>query len=472
MNEILIKWTMTNPPVVPARWRIWQKENIAGFTGEAATIDPQQPADWLNDPVISRILETAMRERLPRSTGWEAAGDLPASVQERLRLAASIYKRGVAFRPSGAEWQTTSLNGTYPVRIVSDQKVFAPLLAQGHFVVVDRNVHAAHPQIFAAKSDATVIGIDEHEKQPASVARLIDAWEKSGKPPEWSIFGGGIVTDTAAFAASLCGSRSTFIPTTLLAMADACVGGKTGVNFRPFGKNLLGHFYFPSRVVAWPGWLKTLDRRQINAGAFECIKHFFLKNDLNAARRFANAVRNPDLSAIETFLPEVIQVKANVVSEDPAETGKRAILNFGHTLGHAVEGLSQELTKGAVTILHGEAVGLGMAFAVFLSGKVAGLEPTAAAEHLAILRATGGLATRSQLATFFGGKDPESEEVANKLSSYITQDKKSGHDHSLSEWVLLTKSGQLHVPAEGHWLTPVPIKIFQSIWFEFLKELS
>lgn len=468
MNEISIKWLMTNPPVVPAKWRIWNKENTPDFPREITEIDPEKPALWLKDPLIARILETAFKERLPRSTGWEAAADLDQAVCTRLRLAASIYKRGVAFRTTGATSEPSSQAGSYPIQIVTDRKFFAPLLASTNFVIVDHKVHAAHPEIFAARTDATVIAIDEHEKQPATVARILDAWEKKKQPQEWSIFGGGIVTDAAAFAASLAGCSSTFIPTTLLAMADACVGGKTGVNFRPYGKNLLGHFYFPTRVLVWPGWLSTLDRRQINAGAFECIKHFFLQNDLPAAQNFASAAKNLDLAVIENFLPEVIQVKAAVVAEDPAETSKRAILNFGHTLGHAVEGLSQELTTGDETILHGEAVGIGMAFAIFLSHKTTGLGKAAAQDRITSLRASGGLASRQELKRFFGGRDPGDSEIVRKLSAYITQDKKAGHDASLADWVLLTGDGTLNTPKQNQWLTRLPIDTFPETWREFL----
>lgn len=467
MNEISINWTMAEPPVTPVGWRIWNLEHFPENLRRDSGFELKNAAQIFSDPTVQEVLVTAFRERLPRSTGWEAGKDLPDFISARIAAAASVFKRGVAFRRTGDRHSTVLKQGSYPVRVLNQseaQEACTPQLASDHFVIVDAKVYAAHKSFFAACKDPYVMSIDEHGKQPTAVTTLLTAWEKQGKRTRWSIFGGGIVTDTAAFAASLAECACTFIPTTLLAMADACVGGKTGVNFSPFGKNLLGHFYFPNAVLVWPGWLTSLDRRQINAGAFECIKHFILQQDLETAKAFADATATLDLSFMAKTLPSIIQIKADVVSQDPAETGKRAILNFGHTLGHAVEALSQKLTTGQQTILHGEAVGIGMAFATFLSTKVTGLPADIENSIQTALKATGGLPGKSHLTRFFADKDPRTDEVISALADFIAQDKKSRQDSKFNDWVLLGNDGGINQPQGTCWSTPVATETFPDYW--------
>lgn len=177
--------------------------------------------------------------------------------------------------------------------------------------------------------------------------------------------GGGVVGDMAGFAAStyLRGIPYVQVPTTLLAQVDSSVGGKTGVNHSS-GKNLIGTFYQPRFVLVDIDTLKTLPRRELLAGLTEVIKYgVILDPDLFAlVDRELKAI----LSLDEGVLSEVIRIcctlKAMVVGEDERETDYRAILNFGHTVGHAIEALTEYKRY-----LHGEAVSIGMAFAARLS---------------------------------------------------------------------------------------------------------
>jgi len=177
--------------------------------------------------------------------------------------------------------------------------------------------------------------------------------------------GGGVVTDMAAFAASLYmrGCRLVLVPTTLLAMVDAALGGKTGVDYQGF-KNLVGTFYPAQELRIWPGALATLPDRDYRSGLAEVIKHAFLVDaDLLALledRRDAVLARDPGV--VDEVVRRAVLVKAGVVQRDLRETGERAFLNLGHTFGHALESVVG--FDGSWT--HGEAVCWGMARALDL----------------------------------------------------------------------------------------------------------
>lgn len=178
--------------------------------------------------------------------------------------------------------------------------------------------------------------------------------------------GGGVVGDIAGFAAACYMRGVAFIqvPTTLLAQVDSSVGGKTGVN-HPQGKNLIGAFHQPKAVLIDTGTLDTLPDRQLRAGLAEVIKYgaiadkrFFTWLEDNMA-----ALLDKDSTALAHAVKRSCEIKAEVVAEDEREAGRRAILNFGHTFGHAIEHC-----QGYGEWLHGEAVAAGMVMAAELSG--------------------------------------------------------------------------------------------------------
>ena len=195
--------------------------------------------------------------------------------------------------------------------------------------------------------------------------------------------GGGAATDHAGFAASvyLRGIPFALVPTTLLAMVDASVGGKTGVDLRA-GKNLVGAFHQPRAVVADVGFLETLPMRERVAGLAEVVKCGFIVDAglLDLIER-AGTTLSPEQEL--EVIARAVRVKADVVSSDETESGRRAILNFGHTVGHALEAAS------GYGLLHGEAVALGMVAALDL-GAALGLGAPALAERArAVLSALG-----------------------------------------------------------------------------------
>ena len=200
--------------------------------------------------------------------------------------------------------------------------------------------------------------------------------------------GGGVTGDIAGFAAAiyLRGVDVIQIPTTLLAMVDSSVGGKTAVDI-PEGKNLVGAFHQPRRVFSDPRFLATLPPRELRNGLAEAVKtavlgdgELFLKLE-----RLGGALLETPLpeDAYEEIVLRCCRVKAAVVAEDEKEHGRRAILNYGHTFGHALELLSD------FSLPHGEGVAIGMTVAAKLAVKLNFLDPETAERQLALLRALG-----------------------------------------------------------------------------------
>jgi 3-dehydroquinate synthase len=198
--------------------------------------------------------------------------------------------------------------------------------------------------------------------------------------------GGGAATDHAGFAAAiyLRGIRFASVPTTLLAMVDASVGGKTGVDLGA-GKNLVGAFHQPKTVVADISFLDTLPARERTAGLAEVVKCGFIADpDLLELLERAPAQLPPEL--VTELVTRSVRVKAEVVASDETESGRRAILNFGHTVGHALEAASN------YELLHGEAVSLGMVAALTV-GVALGVGPPALIDRARTLLSRLGLPT-------------------------------------------------------------------------------
>jgi 3-dehydroquinate synthase len=199
--------------------------------------------------------------------------------------------------------------------------------------------------------------------------------------------GGGVVGDIAGFAAATYQRGVPFIqiPTTLLAQVDSSVGGKTGIN-HPLGKNMIGAFHQPLAVIADTDALGTLPDRELRAGIAEVIKHGAIRDAAFFAWLEANmdAVLARDPGALAHAVRRSIEIKAEVVALDERETGPRALLNFGHTFGHAIE-----TGAGYGESLHGEAVAAGMVMAADLSSRLMGLAATDRDRLKALVARTG-----------------------------------------------------------------------------------
>lgn len=244
-----------------------------------------------------------------------------------------------------------------------------------------------------------VVAAGESSKRLEVVGEVCDAMIRAGLDRSSLLvaLGGGVVGDLAGFVAAIYYRGIPFvqIPTTVVAQVDSSVGGKTGVN-APGGKNLLGAFHHPALVLADPASLRSLPEREFNEGVAEIIKH--------AAIRDPEMLDRLDPAAREGLAPLIarnVAIKAAIVAADEREiTGERALLNFGHTVGHGVE-----QAAGYGELLHGEAVSIGLHAALRLSVAKAGLPPAEAQRVLAALRAFSlpvhippGLSTESIMA--------------------------------------------------------------------------
>lgn len=243
-----------------------------------------------------------------------------------------------------------SLGFHSPVAIITDSHV-GPLYAQRVRASLEYTGYRAEVITFPA---------GETSKNLETVSKLYDGLvplrpeRKSGV----IALGGGVVGDVAGFIAAtyLRGIPFIQVPTTLLAQVDASVGGKVGID-HPGGKNLIGAFHQPRAVLIDTESLKTLDQRQVRAGLAEVIKHGVIADAelFDRVSTILSALLDVDEAAYREIIPWNCRIKSHVVEQDEKESGLRAILNFGHTIGHAIEALTQY-----EHYLHGEAVAIGM----------------------------------------------------------------------------------------------------------------
>ncbi len=294
---------------------------------------------------------------------------------------------------------------SYPVHIahglLDDSELVGRSTAATSAVIVTNDVVAplyadrlqASLERAGKRAGRIVVPDGESHKVAATIERIYDGLFDARADRRTTVFalGGGVVGDMAGFAAAtfMRGIPFVQVPTTLLAQVDSSVGGKTGINHAR-GKNMIGAFCQPRAVLADLDTLDTLPDRELAAGLAEVIKHGAA---LDAAffawcERSMPALVARDSAALAYAIRRSCELKAEVVAEDEREEGRRALLNFGHTFGHAIE---TGLGHGAW--LHGEAVGAGMLAAARLSVAAGMLDP-ASASRLAATVAAAGLPTR------------------------------------------------------------------------------
>lgn len=283
----------------------------------------------------------------------------------------------------------------YPIRIapglLERREAFAGVRFSTHVLLVsDSNVAALYAErvrrILPGSHEAAllVLPAGEQHKTLATCARIFSALAdmQAGRDALVVALGGGVVGDMAGFAAAcwMRGVRCLQIPTTLLAMVDSSVGGKTAVDL-PQGKNLVGAFHQPCAVAIDTQLLATLPARELSAGLAEVAKYGALGDTAFFAwiEDHADALIGGDADTLAQAVLQCCQHKARIVEADETEQGERALLNFGHTFGHAIE-----TEAGYGTLLHGEAVAIGMMLAARLSSEM-GLAPLLDAARLAAL---------------------------------------------------------------------------------------
>jgi 3-dehydroquinate synthase len=281
----------------------------------------------------------------------------------------------IAVAPEPVRLDVRTASSRYPVEIaVGALRRLGPLAdATGapprRFVVSSPTVWRLHADEIGTASTEEPILIPDGErfKNIATVGRIYDALIKAGADRATTIVaaGGGVIGDVAGFAAAtyLRGVAVVQVPTTLLAQVDSAIGGKVGVN-HPLGKNLIGAFHQPSAVVIDPSLLSTLPRREFRAGLYEVIKYGMIASrplfDRVVSTLPALFAREP--AALVPVISESCAIKAAIVERDERETGLRRALNFGHTVGHALEAVTKYRR-----FRHGEAVAYGMLVAADLA---------------------------------------------------------------------------------------------------------
>jgi shikimate kinase/3-dehydroquinate synthase len=333
----------------------------------------------------------------------------------------AVAERAPVLVPLGARSYVVDIVRDAPAALTDAIARCAPsslvVVTDGH---VQRDRHASLDAALAPlavpRTTVTLASGEEH-KTLASVATIWDAALGGGVDRDALVlgFGGGVVGDLAGFAASalLRGLRSLLVPTSLLAMVDASVGGKTGFD-HPTGKNLLGAFHQPSGVVVDLAHLSTLPARERVAGLAEVVKIALAADAplLDLLERTAHDVAAGDLEALAPIVRRAIEAKVRVVRDDERETGRRAILNLGHTLGHALEAHGRYRK-----FLHGEAVALGTLGELEAAVRL-GWTPASLVERTRALMSRLGLPVRlarAEIASALSFVDSDKKRVASRI---------------------------------------------------------
>ncbi|HJW54016.1 MAG TPA: bifunctional shikimate kinase/3-dehydroquinate synthase AroKB [Burkholderiaceae bacterium] len=319
----------------------------------------------------------------PASTSHSVEHSMTSQQSAAIHLRVDLGERSYPITIGGALFSDTELVSRHipgqRVAVVTNT-IVGPLYLE----------HVVKTLIAAGKQVTPIVLPDgEEEKNWANLMRIFDVLlaEKCDRRTTLLALGGGVIGDMTGFAAATYMRGVPFVqmPTTLLAQVDSSVGGKTGIN-HPLGKNMIGAFYQPQAVIADTATLATLPQRELSAGLAEVIKYgviidavFFDWIEANIAKLVA---REP--AALAHAIRRSCEIKADVVRQDEREGGLRAILNFGHTFGHAIEaGL------GYGEWLHGEAVGCGMVMAADLSCRLGYIDAVAKARIAALVKAAG-----------------------------------------------------------------------------------
>ncbi len=281
--------------------------------------------------------------------------------------------------------------------VLSDSASYADLPSAGLAAIVTNPtvaaLYAEKLQTRLASQYANVLLIElpegEEHKNYGTMEKIFDRLLRAKGDRSTTLFalGGGVIGDITGFAAAcfMRGVPYVQVPTTLLAQVDSSVGGKTAIN-HPLGKNMIGAFYQPRRVIADLDTLNSLPQRELVAGLAEIIKYGPVSDQgfLGWIERNLDALLSRDEATLGYAVTRACEIKASIVEEDEHEAGRRAILNFGHTFGHAIEtGL------GFGAWLHGEAVGCGMVIAASLSANLGLISERQAARVIALISRAG-----------------------------------------------------------------------------------
>lgn len=326
------------------------------------------------------------------------------------------------------------------------------------FVITDRSlVQAGHLDVFLGGEEMGMYVIDppgEVSKTMQTLTSILEAMERRflGRDTLVIALGGGTVGDIAGFAAAVFkrGVPVVHIPTTTISQADSSIGGKTGVDSSR-SKNAFGAFWHPAAVYMDTAVLRTLDEEQYRAGLAESVKHAAIAdaNFFAWLEENTESLLNREPAVLEHLASQNCRIKASVAAEDPTEKNKRRILNYGHTIGHALEALS------GYTLLHGQAVAIGMIAAGWIE-KEMDLVRDGRLERLEGLLDKLGLPTR-----------PAGSYALDQILELLKLDKKSVGQRP--RFVLLEKLGSV-LCRDGQWAVEVPEEIVEKVLVRLLDK--
>ena len=321
-----------------------------------------------------------MRKSVPATTGFMQ----------------SCYSTPSYMAPTRIE--VAAASGAYPVLIGPGTLATLPRLLD-QSLLGPRRIAVSSPVVWELHGNAVRRATTEREpilvpdgerfKNTMTVGRVYEALIRAGADRSTVIIavGGGVIGDLVGFAAAtyLRGVRLVHVPTTLMAQVDSAVGGKVGVN-HPLGKNLIGAFHPPRLVIADPAVLETLPRREFRAGLYEVVKYGVIASEplFDRLDSSLTTLFDRDHDALSHVVSESCRIKADIVSADERESGLRRVLNFGHTVGHALEAVTRYRR-----FRHGEAVAYGMLAALAL-GVARGVTPPESRDRVARLVAKLG----------------------------------------------------------------------------------
>ena len=317
---------------------------------------------------------------------------------------------------------STSRSSTYNIHVSSDENTALKAIAEAVgnrmvAMITDETVDTLHAERISqwlsahgSKLQKIVLPAGESSKSLPTACHLLD-WLAQSDIRRRDIIvavGGGAIIDTGGWVASIYmrGISYLNVPTTLLAQVDAAIGGKVAVNHNT-AKNLIGSFYAPDAVVSCTDWLSTLDSRQFRSGLAEAIKMAVISSSqlLAFIEQHLESLAALDPRYLQSLVHAASVIKCVLVERDPYEVDLRRTLNFGHTVGHAVETVT-----GYGPVLHGEAVAYGMAVAIRVARARGVLAPSVASRIVAILRSVGLPVALRDLAAV-----PEEEDVIRAL---------------------------------------------------------
>lgn len=312
--------------------------------------------------ILNECLEYLFKNQYTRYSDVEIGKNLN---QDIFKLACKIYKRGIQTNTQkNTLCKTTNEYKTPNIKIINEKEFLSKkesFISDCFFIIAD---------IFFQLSDKTknvfYINATEKNKNLALVAKILSHIHNSAtdsKIQHIIAIGGGITLDIAGFVASLLQTKLSLIPTTLLSMIDATIGGKTGINYEPYGKNQIGSFYFCDEIMIAPHFLDTLPEDEFISGLCEALKHSWIAgNFIENHKIFSDLLdcKTTKKSIDADFIINNLKIKHAIIQMDPYEkTNFRSVLNFGHTIGHALETL---MSQNNQKVPHGIAVAYGMLF--------------------------------------------------------------------------------------------------------------